>query len=60
MTLTSPLDKKEYHIKPKRVVDVRIGKYFKESIKNSYTPEVVEEKPDDSDKKPRRSKKGSK
>ena len=59
MTLTSPLDKKEYHIKPKRVVDVRVGKYFKESIKNSYTPVEVEAKPDESSKKPRRTKKSS-
>ena len=59
MTLTSPLDKKEYHIKAKRVVDVRVGKYFKESIKNSYTPVEVEAKADESNKKPRRTKKSS-
>lgn len=59
MTLTSPLDNKEYHIKAKRVVDVRVGKYFKESIKNSYTPVEVEAKPDESSKKPRRTKKSS-
>ena len=59
MTLTSPLDKKEYHIKAKRVVDVRVGKYFKESIKNSYSPEL-EEKKDESNKKQRRTKKGNK
>ena len=59
MTLTSPLDNKEYHIKAKRVVDVRVGKYFKESIKNSYTPVEVEAKADESNKKPRRTKKSS-
>ena len=60
MTLTSPLDKKEYHIKAKRVVDVRVGKYFKESIKNSYSPVEVEDKPNESNKKPRRTKKSTK
>ena len=59
MTLTSPLDKKEYHIKAKRVVDVRVGKYFKESIKNSYSSEL-EEKQDESNKKSKRTRKGSK
>ena len=59
MTLTSPLDNKEYHIKAKRVVDVRVGKYFKESIKNSYTPVEVEAKPNENSKKPRRTKKSS-
>ena len=59
MTLTSPLDNKEYHIKAKRVVDVRVGKYFKESIKNSYTPTEVEVKTDESSKKSRRTKKSS-
>lgn len=59
MTLTSPLDQKEYHIKAKRVVDVRVGKYFKESIKNSYSPVEVEEKPSESNKKTRRTKKSS-
>lgn len=59
MTLTSPLDKKEYHIKAKRVVDVRVGKYFKESIKNSYTPVEVEVKTNESNKKSRRTKKSS-
>ena len=29
MTLRSPLDNKDYHIKPKRTVDVRLVKYFK-------------------------------
>ena len=38
-TLVSPLDKKEYIIKPKRTVEVRVGKCFKESIKNSYNVE---------------------
>lgn len=38
-TLVSPLDKKEYIIKPKRTVEVRVGKGFKESIKNSYNAE---------------------
>lgn len=60
MTLTSPLDNKEYHIKAKRVVDVRVGKYFKDSIKDSYTPPQTETKKDEGNKKPRRTKKGSK
>lgn len=59
MTLTSPLDNKEYHVKAKRVVDVRVGKYFKESIKNSYAPVEVEAKNDESSKKSRRTKKSS-
>lgn len=59
MTLTSPLDNKEYHVKAKRVVDVRVGKYFKESIKNSYAPVEVEAKTDESSKKSRRTKKSS-
>ena len=59
MTITSPLDKKEYHIKAKRVVDVRVGKYFKESIKNSYAPAEAEAKTDESSKKSRRTKKSS-
>ena len=59
MTLTSPLDKKEYHVKAKRVVDVRVGKYFKESIKNSYSPVVAEANQSESNKKPRRTKKSS-
>lgn len=59
MTLTSPLDNKEYHVKAKRVVDVRVGKYFKESIKNSYAPAEVEAKTDESCKKSRRTKKSS-
>ena len=60
MTLTSPLDNKEYHIKAKRVVDVRVGKYFKEAIKNSYKPVEEEVKNDASDKKPKRAKKSRK
>ena len=59
MTLVSPLDKKEYHIKPKRVVEVRVGKYFKEAIKESYAPVVEEKKPDGSSQKSKRSKSAS-
>lgn len=60
MTIVSPLDNKEYIIPPKRVVDVRVGKNFKESIKNAYKPEMSEEKKDVSNKKPGRPKKTSK
>ena len=60
MKIVSPLDKKEYYIKPKRTVDVRVGKYFKESIKNSYKPSESEEKENASDKKPKRTKKSTK
>ena len=60
MKIVSPLDKKEYYIKPKRTVDVRVGKYFKESIKNSYKPSESEEKENASDKKPKRAKKSTK
>lgn len=60
MTIVSPLDNKEYIIPPKRVVDVRVGKNFKESIKNAYKPEKNEEKKDVSNKKPGRPKKISK
>lgn len=60
MTIVSPLDNKEYIIPPKRVVDVRVGKNFKESIKNAYKPEKSEEKNDVSNKKPGRPKKTSK
>lgn len=48
-TIISPLDKKEYQIKAKRVVDVKVGKFFKESIKDSYFEEK-EEKNDSSKK----------
>ena len=60
MKIVSPLDKKEYYIKPKRTVDVRVGKYFKESIKNSYKPSESEEEENASDKKPKRAKKPTK
>ena len=60
MKIVSPLDKKEYYIKPKRTVDVRVGKYFKESIKNSYKPSESEEKENASDKKSKRTKKSTK
>ena len=60
MKIVSPLDKKEYYIKPKRTVDVRVGKYFKESIKNSYKPSESEEEEHASDKKPKRAKKSTK
>lgn len=60
MTIVSPLDNKEYIIPPKRVVDVRVGKNFKESIINAYKPEKSEEKKDVSNKKPGRPKKISK
>ena len=39
----SALDKKEYEINPKRIVLVRVGKYFKESIAESYAPAKGEE-----------------
>ena len=39
----SALDKKEYEMKPKRIVLVRVGKYFKESIAESYVPTKGEE-----------------
>ena len=60
MTIVSPLDNKEYIIPPKRVVDVRVGKNFKESIKNAYKPEKSEEKKEVSNKKPGRPKKTQK
>ena len=60
MKIVSPLDKKEYYIKPKRTVDVRVGKYFKESIKNSYKPSESEEEEHASDKKSKRAKKSTK
>ena len=60
MTLTSPLDNKEYHVKAKRTVDVRVGKYFKEAIKNSYKPVEEEASEDDSHKKSKRAKKSRK
>lgn len=59
MTLKSPLDNKEYYIKAKRTVDVRVGKYFKEAIKNSYKSTEEEVTDNDSSKKPRRTKKSS-
>ena len=59
-TITSPLDNKEYEIKPKRVVDVRVGKFFKDEIKGSYIPMNQEDDKDDSNKKSGRPKKGSK
>ena len=40
--LISPLDKKEYVVDPKRTVEVRVGKNFKETIKDSYRPEARE------------------
>ena len=60
MKIVSPLDKKEYYIKPKRTVDVRVGKYFKESIKNSYKPSESEVEENASDKKSKRTKKSTK
>ena len=57
-TITSPLDNKEYVVEPKRTVDVRVGKYFKESIKESYKP--VEVKEDVDNKEPRRTRKSKK
>ena len=57
-TITSPLDNKEYVVDPKRTVDVRVGKYFKESIKESYKP--VEVKEDVDNKEPRRTRKSKK
>ena len=48
------------HKGAKRTVDVRVGKYFKESIKNSYKPSESEEKENASDKKPKRTKKSTK
>ena len=58
-TIVSPLDKKEYIIKPKRTVEVRVGKFFKDSIKDSYKP-IEEVKVDDSDKKQTRTRKSKK
>ena len=61
ITIISPLDKKEYIVPAKRVVDVRVGKNFKDAIKNSYQPQAVEEaKEDVSNQKPRRTKKTKK
>lgn len=61
ITIVSPLDKKEYIVPAKRVVDVRVGKNFKDSIKDSYKPEEAEEvRADDSNSKPRRTKKSKK
>ena len=57
-TITSPLDNKEYVVDPKRTVDVRVGKYFKDSIKESYKP--VEVKVDVDNKEPRRPRKSKK
>ena len=57
-TITSPLDNKEYVVDPKRTVDVRVGKYFKDSIKESYKP--VEVKEDVDNKEPRRTRKSKK
>ena len=35
--IISALDHKEYEIPARRTVDVRVGKYFKDSIKVAYT-----------------------
>lgn len=53
-TLVSPLDKKEYVIPAKRTVEIRVGKFFKNEIKDSYKPEDVENA---SDKKQARARK---
>lgn len=55
--LISPLDKKEYIVDPKRTVEVRVGKYFKETIKDSYRPEVRENADIKEQTRTRRSKK---
>jgi len=56
--IISALDHKEYEIPARRTVDVRVGKYFKDSIKDAYT-EVEEVSDDNTEKqtKSRRSKK---
>lgn len=54
-TILSALDKKEYTLPPKRTVSVKVGKLFRESIKDSYRPEETKE--DDSNKKSTRTKK---
>lgn len=47
-TIVSPLDGKEYIVDPKRIVDVRVGKYFKDTIKTSCN---LKEKLDDGNNK---------
>lgn len=58
-TIISPLDHKEYKIEPKRTVEVRVGKYFKDTIKDSYKPERKEDE-NDSNKEQKRTNKSKK
>lgn len=58
-TIISPLDNKKYEVPPKRVVDVRVGKLFKDAIKDSYI-RIKEEVKDVDSKESRKRKKTSK
>lgn len=58
-TMVSPLDKKEYIIPAKRSVEVRVGKMFKESIKDGYMPKASDDVSDKEPSGPKRAKKAS-
>lgn len=58
-TIISPLDNKKYEVPPKRVVDVRVGKLFKDAIKDSYI-RIKEEVKDVDSKESRKRKRTSK
>ena len=58
-TIISPLDNKKYEVPPKRVVDVRVGKLFKDAIKDSYI-RIKEEVKDVDSEESRKRKKTSK
>lgn len=53
--IVSPLDKKEYTIEAHRSVEVKVGKEFRDYIKDGYKGEE-----DDTPEKPKRSRKGKK
>ena len=53
--IVSPLDKKEYTIEAHRSVEVKVGKEFRDYIKDGYKGEE-----DDTPEKPKRTRKGKK
>ena len=53
--IVSPLDKKEYTIEAHRSVEIKVGKEFRDYIKDGYKGEE-----DDTPEKPKRTRKGKK